>query len=151
MMDLRRRSQRGQAFVEFVLLLPILVLFLMVIIDVGRIAYFYSAIQNAAREGARYGAIHWNDSMRTVHIREAVRRLTASLHEDDMGITSGYQWTVNEVWQDSCPTVLEIDIEVVCVTVTYNFLPATPILARLFDPGTDHIELHTQATMRLER
>ena len=38
--------------VEFAITLPILALLVFAIFDLGRVVYFYSSMQNAAREGA---------------------------------------------------------------------------------------------------
>ena len=45
----------GQALVEFALVLPIFLLLLFGLIDVGRLVYTWNALNQAAREGARYG------------------------------------------------------------------------------------------------
>ena len=49
--------QRGQALVEFALVLPIFVLLLFGLFDVGRLVYVDNAVAQAAREGARYGSV----------------------------------------------------------------------------------------------
>src|SRR5687768_3591106 len=45
-------SHRGQALVEFAMVLPILVLLLLMAVDFGRVFFGYVALQNAARIGA---------------------------------------------------------------------------------------------------
>jgi Flp pilus assembly protein TadG len=50
------RSQKGQDLVEFALILPILVLLLAGIVDLGRAFHSYIVIANASREGARYAS-----------------------------------------------------------------------------------------------
>ncbi len=45
--------QKGQSLVEFALVLPLFVLILVGIFDIGRAFFAYIAISNAAREGAR--------------------------------------------------------------------------------------------------
>jgi PKD repeat protein len=51
-----RRVSRGQALVEFALVLPIFVLFVVIAVDFGRLFYSYIQITNAAREGANFAA-----------------------------------------------------------------------------------------------
>jgi len=51
-----RRSERGANLVEAALVVPILILILAGVVDLGRAFYSYIAIANAAREGARAGA-----------------------------------------------------------------------------------------------
>jgi hypothetical protein len=47
---------RGQSVLEFALLLPVMLLLLVGIIEVGRFAYYSILVANAARAGAQYGA-----------------------------------------------------------------------------------------------
>ena len=47
------RSERGQSLVELALVMPLLILLLTGIADLGRAFYSYIQITNAAREGAR--------------------------------------------------------------------------------------------------
>jgi len=51
-------SEQGSAIVEFALILPILLLILFGIINFGILMYNQAVITNAAREGARWAAIH---------------------------------------------------------------------------------------------
>lgn len=57
-----RYREQGQSIVELTLMLPILMLLLLGIIDLGRVFYTYVTMTNAAREGARYGAVHPSDN-----------------------------------------------------------------------------------------
>lgn len=50
-------SGRGQTLVEFALVLPIFLLLLFGLLDVGRLIYLNSVISQAAREGARLAAV----------------------------------------------------------------------------------------------
>lgn len=50
-----RRS--GQAIVEFALAIPIFVLLVFGLIDVGRLVYVNNAVAQAAREAARWGSV----------------------------------------------------------------------------------------------
>jgi len=60
---LRSRAERAQAIVEFALVLPILMMMLVGIFEVGRLIYTYAAVNNASREAARYGsAIGFDDT-----------------------------------------------------------------------------------------
>jgi Flp pilus assembly protein TadG len=51
------KRSRGQALVEFAVVFPIFALVLFGIIDVGRYVYVANALNQAAREGARYGSV----------------------------------------------------------------------------------------------
>ena len=69
-----RSRQRGQELVEYAITLPLFLLLVMGILDMGRATYYYSAIHNSAREGARYGIIHPEDvtGIETVVLTKAV-------------------------------------------------------------------------------
>ena len=59
----RKSSSRAQAMVEFAIALPVLLVLLVGIMEVGRMIFIYSAVINASREAARYGsAVGWDTS-----------------------------------------------------------------------------------------
>jgi hypothetical protein len=49
---------RGQALIEFAIILPLLVILLVMAIDAGRLFFGWVALQNASRIGADYAASH---------------------------------------------------------------------------------------------
>jgi hypothetical protein len=51
----KSRSDRGQAIIEFALVLPILIILILGIMDFGIVLYDKAVITNASREGARAG------------------------------------------------------------------------------------------------
>lgn len=53
-----RRGERGQGLVEFVVVIPIFLLMVFAIFDVGRVILANNALAAAAREGARYAIVH---------------------------------------------------------------------------------------------
>jgi len=73
MLMIRRfvKTERGQTLVELALVLPVLVLILFGILEFGRIFHSYIVITNAAREGARLGALGKSDEEIIARIREA--------------------------------------------------------------------------------
>ena len=50
-----RRAARGQSFVEFAIVAPVLILLLLAVADFGRVFYVAIALNNAARAGTQYG------------------------------------------------------------------------------------------------
>jgi Flp pilus assembly protein TadG len=52
-----RDTERGQALVEFTMVLPILLILLFALVDFGRAFYTWLLVTNAAREGARIAAV----------------------------------------------------------------------------------------------
>lgn len=57
-MNLPARRQRGQALTEFALVLPLFLLVLFSLIVMGLYVFYNQQLANAARESARYAAIH---------------------------------------------------------------------------------------------
>ena len=54
----RRGRSRGQSLVEFALVIPIFLVLLMAIVDIGRAIWAQNSVAAAAREGARYAIVH---------------------------------------------------------------------------------------------
>jgi Flp pilus assembly protein TadG len=52
----KTHPERAQAVVEFAIVLPILMMLLVGILEVGRMIFIYSAVTNASREAARYAS-----------------------------------------------------------------------------------------------
>ena len=53
----RRGRERGQALVEFALTIPLVLLLIFGLIDLGRAVYISNSLSEAARDGARYGSV----------------------------------------------------------------------------------------------
>ncbi len=54
----RRRKSRGQSLVELALVLPVVLLLVMAALDFGRAFFGWVVLNNAARVGANYAALH---------------------------------------------------------------------------------------------
>jgi Flp pilus assembly protein TadG len=67
-----RRSTRGQSLVEFALLVPVLMVFVVTVIDFGKLFFTYQVITNAAREGARRAALA-DEDITDASVEEAIR------------------------------------------------------------------------------
>src|SRR5690349_8318189 len=55
MRKLNLLSKEGQSLVEFAAIATVLLILLLGVLEFGRAFYYYSAIVNAAQEGARFG------------------------------------------------------------------------------------------------
>jgi TadE-like protein len=58
----RRGKTRGQAMVEFAIILPVFILLLVGIFDFGRVVWVNNTLATAAREAARYAVVHGSKS-----------------------------------------------------------------------------------------
>jgi len=68
------RVQSGQSLVEIALVLPVLLLLLVGIIEIGRFSYYSILVANAARAGAQYGAQDVTTAFDTNGIKTAARK-----------------------------------------------------------------------------
>jgi Flp pilus assembly protein TadG len=136
------KHRRGQALVEFALILPIFLLILMGIFDLGRAVYYSSTLSNAAREAAREGIVDQTCS----HLLERANR--RALGMDNVGVTISWLNGAGAQTRACQPTVTgTADIgDRVLVTLDYDYTAATPIIGNLV--GTIH--LRSQSTFPVE-
>jgi len=72
MLSVQRKSQgrRAIAAVETALVLPVLMLFLVAAVDLGRLGKIADGLSNAARNGAQYGSANTSNAADTASIRK---------------------------------------------------------------------------------
>jgi Flp pilus assembly protein TadG len=126
-----RKDERGQSMVETALLLPILLLIMVGIIDLGRFIYSYAHLQMAAQETVRLGGLDQNDQAITEFAHQYVNlgdknQLQIDITPNDAGRHSG---------------------DYVTVKLKYPFTLYTPLIQALF-PSPLFIE--TDSTIRVE-
>jgi hypothetical protein len=116
---IRRRSgeqsSRGQAIVEFAMIVPLFILIVMGLFDVGRAVYAYNTASNAARAAARVAIVNQDPAA----IRAEARQQTPGLGVGDADITLGACSTWGCTYS---------------VTVTVPYSPVTPLVGDLFNP-----------------
>lgn len=125
------KNQKGQALVEFALILPILLLLIMGIIQFGMVINAYLSIQNAAREGARAGIVGNTD----LEVTTIMIATSPSLREEYLSITI----TPTEINRSAG--------EPLTVKVSYSYPIIIPIIDSLF---SDTILLNAETSMRIE-
>jgi Flp pilus assembly protein TadG len=132
---------KGQSMVEFALILPLFVLFIIGIFDLGRAFFAYIAITNAAREGTRV-ATFWPGKTTIDNVKNAVDNELASSptvnpsnpHSVLIECSSAalpnpvYQVVTNDGDLETCPSMNPIR-----VTVTYQF----DFILKFFIPSLD--------------
>ena len=117
-------TTRGQSLVEFALIIPILLLLLMGILDLGRAVSAYNSVSNAARSAARVAVVDQNE----VVVDQAAmdEAFGLNLGADDVDLNAN----VNA--DDPC--VLQVcEVE---VSVEYTYQAATPIIGNIVGPIT---------------
>ncbi len=92
----RRGGFQSQAMVEFALALPLLLLVLYGLLEVGRLLFMYSSVTTASREAARFGAAWGIDDFGYPHyqdcaaIRGAAKNVGILLNLQDSNIAVSY-------------------------------------------------------------
>lgn len=83
MMRRLRKGEHGQALVEMALVLPLFLLLLFGVIEMGRVGYAYITVSNAAREGGRIATIGGTD----LDINSSIKNAAVSLDPASLTIT----------------------------------------------------------------
>lgn len=140
----RARGQRGAVAVEFALIFPVLVLLVLGIIEFGTGYHAWDATQNAAREGARLGAVDPSLS----EITDRVRGTTSFLNQADLTVT--IQCQRNSGPFSACPNnpAQWVEGDIVRVAVEYHYDYITP-LPRFVGMGPD-MRMRSVAEARFE-
>jgi Flp pilus assembly protein TadG len=119
----RRRGERGAAAVEFAIVAPLLFLLVFAIIDFGFAFHGWDAVQNAAREGARVGAVTPNVNTIVSRVRSASSFLDQSKVNVTVECARGGSSSFGSCGAAS--TWAEGDL--IKVTVTYDYSYMTPL------------------------
>ena len=127
------KTERGQTLVELALVLPIIILILFGTLEFGRIFHSYIVITNAAREGARLGALGKSDEEIISRIREV-----SPLYQADTRLRI-IRLEPNESARNSgVPLTVE---------VAYDVELVTPIISSILP---NPVTLKSTAVMRVE-
>jgi len=142
-----RRARRGQALLEFALVLPIFLVFLAAVLDLGRVFYANISLTNAAREGAFQAS------------------QTPDLYDDGQPCNTATNLVVCRIQLEakgSSVTIDPADIDMSCskpgcpaqagsmvtIEVGGTFQLVTPLLSAIF--GGQTVDLHSSATAQVE-
>jgi len=143
-MPMLRRGQDsspGQTLVEFALIVPIFILVVMGVFDVGRAIYAYSTINNAAHEAVRLAIVDQN----TADVRDEAVGRAVGVNVTPADVT--VRWlSANYTDVAPCNATPRFGCAVE-VTVAYEFNAATPIINTVMGP----IDLQGLARQPIER
>ena len=125
----RRRSnrrRRGQALVEFALVLPIFLLVLVALFDLGRAVFAYNTLTNASREGVRLAIVNQD----TASIIARAKSQTQIIELSDPSVAIDF-WQVNIDGSlgTACSPAAVGCVAIVNFEATYR--PITPLIADL--------------------
>ena len=137
----RRDRTRGQSLVEFALVLPILLILMLGILDFGRAIFAYNSVSNGARSGARVAIVN-----------QDLGDITAAVEAEAYGLDGvEVEFDDNVEGLPDCPqTNVECCPAIGCVievSVSTEYLPATPIFSQL----VGSITVSSESQMPIER
>ena len=130
----RTGRTKAQTMVEFALILPILLMIIYGLLEVGRLIFIYSTVVSASREAARYGSatglVSGTEQYKNCPgIRDAAQRVDFLNAIDDIAIAyasnPGQPTTYNIT---SCPPGDLASGARIRVTVTASFTPLAAIV-----------------------
>jgi Flp pilus assembly protein TadG len=129
--DRRSRRSRGQAMVEFTLILPMLLLLILGIYQFGQTYADYIQVTNAARDGGRKALVSRSDASGVADVVTTAKNSTWWLNKNQIAVTvsPGQPWTTGQN---------------VTVTVTYPY--SINLLGFVVASGT----LKSATTVRME-
>jgi Flp pilus assembly protein TadG len=124
----RRRRTRGQALVEFAIVLPAFLLVLSGILDFGFLLYSRMTIISAAREGARQAIIASDPTTIPSVAKGKVMSVSTGLVSSDIGVTTS---CIAIATSGSCSFATTTGSQAgdgVAVNVTYTYHTFFPLL-----------------------
>ncbi len=131
-----RGVPRGQSTVEFALSVPLLLLLLFGVVDLGRVFQAYVTVYHAAREGARYASTGRQELVNGSYLsraesvqlvtREAMAGLPLYPSPDTVNATTNGWYSIRITPQNAGQPGEYEEIE-----VSYSVVPVTPALSRV--------------------
>ncbi|MEM8857954.1 MAG: TadE family protein [Chloroflexota bacterium] len=160
-------NKSGQALVEFALIIIVLLMLIFLVIELGRIAWAWSSVQNAARTGARYAITGQFEP--GICDTEPVGCLARTKSVEETALLSLEGWTIRQdvPFQEDNYTNVEVfgfnsalndgagEMQLgfagepgqpVVVRVTYN----VPIITPLLRPIAENVPVFGQVTLNNE-
>jgi len=130
-----RSPRRGQALVEFALALPVLILILVAVFDVGRAVFLYNSLTNAAREGARLAIVNQDKSLVANRVQAVAFSGAVSNAGNLNDLVSFYLQNPNQTDPTANPQCTSIAVGCIAVvTARSDWQPITPIIGNVLGP-----------------
>jgi Flp pilus assembly protein TadG len=128
--------RRGQALVEFALVLPIALMLLLGVFDLGRAVFIYNTLTNAAREGARLAIVNQDVTLVEQRVQETAfgSDITNAGDPTDPVVTYYHEEpNIDDPTANAeCTTIVTGCIAV--VTAKTDWTAITPIIGTLVGP-----------------
>lgn len=140
------RDTKGQALVEFALMLPLVMLILIGIVEFGRAWQAKQTLTDVAREGARLSVVG-NKTITQNDVDSTVRVLIGAAGFDPT--TLAVSWPEGCRWSTCTPQLAPNKTTAFTLSMPYQFV-VLHRLTQLLTDGTGTMTLTTTARMRVE-
>ena len=129
----RRSSGRGQTLVEFAIVIPLIMVVLLGLFDLGRGVYAYNTLAQAARQATRTAIVDQTVAdVRTAAIDYAPTLGLATTNVDVCFNKSSSTHTKFSSTTDNCPQSTRVIGCLAIVRTTFTYTPMTPVISVLF-------------------
>jgi Flp pilus assembly protein TadG len=119
-----RTRARGQGLVEFAVVIPIFLLLVFGLIDMGRLVYINNALSEGAREAARWGSV------------QSRSQTAAGLTTIQTHAISALAAVPNPTAAASCTSSPGVPCDILVVSVSSQVTMLTPIVSQFLGPQT---------------
>lgn len=129
-----RRRSRGQALVEFAIVMPIIVLAVLGLVDLGRAVYSYNTLAQSARQAARTAIVNQNvTNVRNQAIASApTLGLTAANVDVCFKKALSTQADCSNPATDNCPQDSRVLGCLAVVRAHMSYQPMTPVISLIW-------------------
>lgn len=132
---MRRTPTRGQSLAEFALVLPVFLLILMALFDVGRAVFAYNGLTNAVREGARLAIVNQDKTLVAQRAQEMA--FGTAITTTPVNLTRFYRALPNSDDVTSNPVCNPVAVGCIAVVAGDSQWSAiTPIIGNFIGPIT---------------
>jgi len=138
-------DNRGQALVEFALLLPVVMLLLLGIVEFGRAWQAKQTLTDAAREGARIAVVA-NGQYTVDTVQAKVKAMVKLAGFDSSSVTITYPQGCH--FTGCSPLQVTGEITAVSLTMPHRFVALQRLITLVTSGGV--LQLKTTARMRVE-
>jgi Flp pilus assembly protein TadG len=128
-----RRRSRGQGLVEFAIVLPVLMMIILGLLDLGRAIYTYNTLSQASRQAARIAIV--NQTPTAIQNQAIASAATLGLAASNVEVcfkTESTTQTGCSTNTDDCPQSSRVIGCLAFVRTHVSYTPFTPVIALLF-------------------
>lgn len=125
-----RRGRRGQTLVEFAIVLPIIILVVLGLVDLGRAVYSYNTLAQSARQASRLAIVNQNvTNVKNQAIASAPSLGLTAANVDVCFKTSASTQTICATSTDNCPQSTRVIGCLALVKTSLSYKPMTPVIS----------------------